>query len=295
MTGETSSAARTWHGRHAAEPGPELPPGKGASDENFPVASLLISRPLRPHVRAFYAFARAADDVADSPSLSAEEKIRRLDAFEAGLEPGGEAPAVSRTLGQSLAATGVSDGHAHALLAAFRLDAIKARHGSWDELAAYCSLSAHPVGRYMLDLHGEGPECHAASDALTAALQVLNHLQDLRDDYTRLDRIYLPLDWLAREKVEEQDLGRDRSSPGLRRVIDRALDGCDRWLDQAEPLAGLLASRRLAAEVRVIHALARRLSARLRREDPLAGRVRLRGADKVAALAAGARQLVAVG
>ena len=132
----------------------EAPSGKGAADENFPVASLLVARKLRPHVGAFYAFARAADDIADSPDLAAAEKLRRLDLFEAGLAPGAAGPEKAVRLRRSLAETGVSDAHPRMLLDAFRMDARKNRHASWAELAGYCSLSAHPVGGFMLDLQG---------------------------------------------------------------------------------------------------------------------------------------------
>ena len=269
----------------------EAPSGKGAGDENFPVASHLVARRLRPHVHAFYAFARAADDIADSPSLTPDEKLRRLDLFEAGLAPGAAGPEKALRLRRSLNETGVGDRHARALLQAFRMDAVKRRYADWDDLAGYCRLSAHPVGRFMLELHGEGEAPGPASDALTAALQVLNHLQDLGQDYRALDRIYLPGDWMQAEGVAEADLAADRASPGLRGVIDRCLDGCDVWLAQADPLPRLIGSRRLGAEAAVIRALARRLSRRLRRQDPLAGRVRLTRADVAAAVLAGLGRL----
>ncbi len=265
----------------------ETPSGKGSGDENFPVASLLIAPRLRPHVLAFYAFARAADDIADSPDLPAAEKLRRLDAFEAGLAPGAAAPLKAVRLRDSLTETGVPDRHARNLLAAFRQDVTKPRYADWDELIAYCALSAHPVGRYLLDLHGEDRATWPAGDALCAALQVLNHLQDCGDDRRRLDRVYLPQGWLAEAGTGVTALDAAAASPGLRAVLDRCLDGCDRLLDRAEPLAGLIRSRRLAAEVAVIRRLARRLAARLRRADPLAMRVRHSRTDLLAGLLAG--------
>lgn len=263
--------------------------GKSARDENFPVGSRLIAARLRPHVAAFYAFARAADDVADAPSLPATEKLRLLDRLEAGLDGTADAPDCARLLHADLARCGVSDTHARDLLAAFRRDAANPRCADWDDLMGYCALSAHPVGRFLLDLHGESPArapaAYAASDALCAALQVLNHLQDIAADCRGLDRIYLPQDWLAAEGVAEADLLAPASGPGLRRVINRALDGCDGLLARAAALPGELRSRRLAAESATILALARRLSARLRRDDPLARRVALsRGDFALAAL-----------
>jgi phytoene/squalene synthetase len=106
-----------------------------------------------------------------------------------------------------------------------------------------------------------------------------------------MDRVYLPQDWMAEAGIGLPDLDATRTSPGLRRVLDRCLDGCDRLLERAQPLAGRLHSRRLAAEVAVIHRLARRLAGRLGRADPLAGRVVLTTGDKLAGAVAGLLRL----
>ncbi len=263
-----------------------------ARQENFPVGSVLIHKHLRPHVMAFYAFARAADDVADDPHLAPPERLRRLDAFETGLD-GASGPAEAVRLRASLRARGITDRHARDLLAAFRQDATVDSYPDWPALMGYCALSAAPVGRYLLDLHGEGRGAWAASDALCAALQVLNHLQDLGPDRRRLDRVYLPADWLAAEGADLTLLDASRSAPALRRVIDRTLDRCDALLRQAAPLPRIIASRRLRAEAAVILHLAQRVSHRLRRADPLAGRVRLSPSDTAAALARGLPTLAA--
>ncbi len=263
------------------------PASRRARGENFPVGSRLLRRELRPHVARLYAFARAADDVADAPDLAPGEKLRRLDAFEAALG-GGAGPAEAVALRASLAETGVTDRHARDLLLAFRRDAVEGRCADWAALAAYCAHSAHPVGRHMLDLHGEDAAARPASDALCAALQVLNHLQDLGPDRRRLDRVYLPLDWMARAGAGVGDLDAEAASPALRAVIDRALDATDALLARAAPLPRLVASPRLAGECAAILGLARRLSARLRRADPLAARVALSRRDFAGAAAAGA-------
>ncbi len=270
----------------------ETPSGKGAGDENFPVGSWLIAKHLRPHVMRFYAFARAADDIADNPDLAPEEKVRRLDAFEAGLAPGAAAPGVATRLRDSLAETSVPDDCARNLLIAFRQDATKLRYADWAELMGYCANSAHPVGRYLLHLHGEDAGTHVPADALCAALQVLNHLQDLGDDRRKLDRVYLPADWMAEAEIDVTALDAEFSYPGLRKVIDRCLGGCDHLLDISESLAARIRDRRLAAEVAVIQCLARRLSARLRREDPLMGRVKHSWIDLAAGALAGLSRLL---
>ena len=269
-----------------ATTGPAPAMRRAARGENFPVGSLLLRRDLRPHVMRFYAFARAADDVADDPALPPAERLRRLDAFEAALA-GGPGPAEGAALRRSLAETGVSDAHARGLLTAFRRDATEGRCADWAALADYCAHSAHPVGRHMLDLHGEGPGARDPSDALTAALQILNHLQDLGPDRRRLDRVYLPLDWMAEAGAPLADLDAGAASPALRSVIDRALDACDDLLARAAPLPRRVRSPRLAGECAAIGRLARRLAARLRRSDPLAARVSLSRADFAAAALAG--------
>src|SRR6202167_6255635 len=87
--------------------------------------------------------------------------------------------------------------HALDVLTAFRMDVTKLRYEDWDEVIHYCRYSAMPVGRFMLDVHGESPSTWPASDALCAGLQINNHLQDCGKDYRDLNRVYLPRDALA--------------------------------------------------------------------------------------------------
>ncbi|MGH6621383.1 MAG: squalene synthase HpnC [Alphaproteobacteria bacterium] len=256
----------------------ETPSGKSAASENFPVGSFLLPARLRPHVAAFYAFARAIDDIADNPALAAADKIARLDGFAAALTGPAAGPGYEKAerLRASLAATGVTAQHGLDLIAAFKLDAVKLRYVDWRELIEdYCMLSAAPVGRYLLDLHGEDRAGYRASDALCNALQVLNHLQDCAEDYRALDRVYLPGDWMAAEGVTVEALTAPALAPGLRRVIDRCLDDTDALIAHARTLPGRLRNRRLAMESAAIVNIAARLSTHLRRRDPLAERVAL--------------------
>ena len=256
----------------------EAPSGKGAGDENFPVGSWLLPAKHRPHVMAFYNFVRAADDIADHAELSATDKLARLEVFEQALlgEPAALASLPkAETLRSSLAATGVTPRHALDLLQAFKQDVAKLRYDDWRDLLGYCSLSASPVGRFLLDLHGESTDLYALSDPLCDALQVLNHLQDCRDDFLNLNRIYLPKESFVAAGIDVDDVGRSAASKGMRHVLDEALDGTDELLRRSATLARSMTSRRLAAETAVIHAMARTLSAKLRVEDPLATRVSL--------------------
>jgi farnesyl-diphosphate farnesyltransferase len=266
----------------------ETPSGKWRDSENFPVGSFLIRRDLRPHVHAFYRFARNADDIADNPALTGGEKIERLDRMAAILDgaSGQDSPAAA-AMRKSLLETGTTAQHCHDVLHAFRLDAVKLRYRDWDDLMAYCRYSASPVGRQLLDLHGEGRNTWPASDALCSALQVLNHLQDCAQDYRLLDRVYLPLTDLATAGTGVEELAANASSPALRRVLDRMLDRTAALIDQARGLRPLVASSGLRWECGVIVELAARLLRRLRQGDPVATRVKLRRSDFFAAFVIG--------
>jgi squalene synthase HpnC len=254
----------------------DISSGKGAGDENFPVGSWLLPARLRPHVATFYAFARAIDDIADNPDLAAEDKIARLERFEAavtGREAGDPALATGHKMAMSLEQTGVTARHCVDLIAAFKQDAVKLRYRDWADLIGYCELSANPVGRYLLDLHGESTAAYPASDGLCSALQVINHLQDCQADYRALDRVYLPLDWMAQAGIDVAELDRPSASPGLRRVLDTCLEANTDLMLLAKTLPERLRSPRLAMESAVILRLADRLIRELRDRDPLAQRV----------------------
>lgn len=251
------------------------PPSRNSGAENFPVGSLLISRRLRPSVAAFYAAARAADDIADDPNLNGAEKRKQLDRFEAALNGDLEGIDVASAIRAREALDGTGLGHLRQLLRAFRHDAVQPRCADWDALLAYCADSANPVGHFLLDLQDEEPSDYPQSDALCTALQVLNHLQDCGDDYRMLDRIYLPADWMVELGVPESTLAGTQATQGLREVLRRCLDEIDLLLAEAAPLPLRLRSTRLALESAAILALAEALAERLKRQDPLAGRVQL--------------------
>jgi hydroxysqualene synthase len=254
--------------------------GKDRRDENFPVGSWLIHRTLRPHVHAFYGFARNADDIADSPSLSPDEKVARLDIMEAVLLGRSDigSPSALR-LRESLAQTAVTSRHACELLIAFRRDATKQRYATVEELYDYCRYSAAPVGRYVLDLHGESNRAYAPSDALCQALQILNHMQDCVQDLRTLDRCYIPKALLAEFDCSITDLQRREETAGMRCVFDSLLHRVDHMTGFAVDLPKRTKDRRLRLETAVIVGLAMRLASRLKNEDPIAGRVRLKKID----------------
>ncbi len=241
--------------------------------ENFPVASFILRREHREAVMAFYRFARKADDIADDPTRPPDDKRLRLDEMRRALagEGGGDTEACD--LRRAALRRDLSVSHGLELLEAFRRDVDTPRYGTFEELLDYCRYSAMPVGRFVLDVHGESPNLWPASDALCAALQVINHLQDCRKDFLEMDRVYLPLEDLRKEACAVEDLGADQASPGLRRVI-RGLAGRTRLLLEASrPFAAGIRDSRLAYEVAVIQKLAEDLTDLLHRRDPLSEHV----------------------
>jgi len=252
------------------------PSGKNKGTENFPVGSALIRPDLRPHVHAYYRWARMADDIADNPALPAEDKIARLDLMEAVLkDPARRDVPVAAEMRESLKATHVPEVDCTDLLIAFRWDATKLRYDDWADLMTYCRHSASPVGRYLLDVHGEDPAGKHCSDALCDALQVINHLQDCKADYLELNRVYVPLDHLRAEGIGVEALAEPAASPALRRVLDRLLDETDELMKRARNLPAVLRDTRLRCESATIVRLADTLIGHLRRRDPLAERVKL--------------------
>jgi len=249
--------------------------GKGHHDENFPVASRLISPRHRGAILAFYEFVRIADDMADHATLPPQQKLDLLDRLEAGLLGQHDDIREATALRTVLRERKLSPRHAQDLLTAFRMDVTKLRYRDWDDLMNYCTYSAMPVGRYVLDVHGEDHSTWPANDALCAALQIINHLQDCQKDYRDLDRVYVPTDALAAAAAAVEELGKDKSSPALRQCLRGLAIRTGGLLDHSASFSPSIRDLRLALEVAVIQALARRLVALLMARDPLSERVHL--------------------
>jgi squalene synthase HpnC len=249
--------------------------GKGHRDENFPVASRLIHPRHRAPILAFYEFVRTADDIADHSSLEREEKLALLDRLEATLLGKSDDDPVGVALRIELATCQLSPRHAQDLLTAFRMDVTKLRYRDWEDLIGYCTCSAMPVGRFVLYVHGESRAIWPANDALCAALQVINHLQDCGADYRNLDRVYIPLDVLAESGAVVEGLGVERASPALLDAIHRLARRTADLLRRSRPFSASIEDARLGLEVAVIQSLAERLVSLLSRRDPLSQRVHL--------------------
>ena len=267
--------------------------GKGNNDENFPVASRLIAARHRPVILAFYNFVRTADDIADHASISPDEKLKRLDRLEQSLNGTCDIEPEGVILREALERRSLTPRHAQDLLRAFRQDVTQSRYASWDELIDYCAYSAMPVGRFVLDVHGESRDNWPASDALCAALQIINHLQDCAADYKTIYRVYLPLDALSEQGVSVEALSESRASPALLGVLHALADRTALLLDRGRNLPVSIADTRLALEIAVIQRLAARLLMLLQSRDPLSEPVHVGKVEKFSiAATAAARTLV---
>jgi squalene synthase HpnC len=247
----------------------ELQSGKGHGDENFPVASFLIAPKNRAPVMAFYNFVRAADDVADSATAAPEEKLRLLEQMRQSLA--GESNSVPEgvALRTILAERRLSPVHALDLLEAFRRDCTKLRYRDWDDLIDYCRYSAMPVGRFVLDVHGEDRSLWPANNALCSALQVINHLQDCAKDYRELNRVYIPEPLLVQVGIGVEALGEDKANPALAGVISGLARQNADLLEVSRPFARGIRDGRLALEVDLIQTRADDLNTMLINRDPL--------------------------
>lgn len=253
----------------------ELRSGKGDRDENFPVASWIIHPRHRALILAYYNFVRTADDIADHATLTADEKLRYLDLFEAELLGKGDTQAEAVALRRALAERGMAPRHALDVLIAFRMDVTKLRYENWDEVIHYCRYSAMPVGRFMLDVHGESTSTWAASDALCAGLQINNHLQDCGKDFRELNRVYLPRDALAASGASVEQLGLAQSPPAMLACLQGLAVRNEALLNEGRSLSAEIRDFRLGVDVAVIQAYADRIARLLKVRDPLRERVHL--------------------
>jgi len=253
----------------------ELRSGKSYRDENFPVASFLIHPRHRGVILAFYNFVRTADDIADHATLPAPDKLAYLDLLEAELLGKGDSQKEAVSLRSALAERGLPPRHALDLLAAFRMDVTKLRYENWDDLIHYCRYSAMPVGRFVLDVHGESSSTWTANDALCAALQINNHLQDCGKDFESLNRVYLPRDALEAAGATVEMLGSAKAPPQLLRCLHALAARNESLLAESKSFSTEVKDFRLGLEISVIYAFADRIVRLLKVRDPLSERVHL--------------------
>ncbi len=252
--------------------------------ENFPVASWLLPKKLRNPIAAIYCFARTADDFADEGVVAPQIRLKNLDLMDRALDDIGQGIYPSEPLYAALADAIHSNSLPiqlfKDLLTAFRQDVTKKRYASFDELMNYCRCSANPVGRLLLHLcKVRNPGDLERSDSICSALQLINFLQDLHQDYTETGRIYIPLDELKRFGVTEDDIADRISNQAMGRLMEYQIKRATSMLGAGAPLCKRLGGR-MGLELRLIVLGGLRILQRLNgRQDNLFSRPRLTTTD----------------
>ena len=262
---------------------------KQSSDENFPVGKL-ISKKLRPLVKAYYEAARRADDIADNPDLSSKDKITQLDDAERafyGKENLTKSYPEMFELGKLFQKENLSAGLYTDLLVAFRRDSENKKIEIWEQLLDYCKYSAAPVGRFMLAIHDENPMTYLPAETLCAILQIVNHLQDMKYDAMSNRRFYLPQQMMQQYGVVESDIFLNKCSQPLKLLIDDICQRLQKMLDDAAVLPAIVKSLRLKAELGVIISLTNSMLKKIENSDVLATEVKLSSFDWFKALTIG--------
>ncbi|MEE4489043.1 squalene synthase HpnC [Streptomyces sp. BE230] len=234
-----------------------------AADENFPVAPFFLPRAWRDDLMAVYGFARLVDDIGDGDlapggadarhlgldPAEGEDRLAMLDALETDLRriftTTGESPhhPLLVALRPTVRRRALTPEPFLGLIEANRQDQKIRRYGTYEELLAYCELSANPVGLLVLQLTGTAsPERVRRSDAVCTALQIVEHLQDVTEDLRR-DRIYLPADDMARFHVTESDLAAPSGGAAVRALIAYEAERAGDLLNEGTPLVGSVHGR----------------------------------------------------
>ncbi|EGX59886.1 squalene/phytoene synthase [Streptomyces zinciresistens K42] len=231
-----------------------------AAVENFPVAPFFLPRAWRADLMAVYGFARLVDDIGDGDLAAggadarllgaapedADDRLVLLDACEADLRrvfDGTPRHPLLRRLQPTVRRCSLTPEPFLGLIAANRQDQLVGRYETYDDLLAYCELSANPVGRLVLAVTGTAtPERIRRSDAVCTALQIVEHLQDVAEDLGR-DRIYLPAEDMKRFHVEENDLAQKTAGASVRALIAYETERARSLLDEGAPLVGSVHGR----------------------------------------------------
>ncbi|ADC72014.1 squalene synthase HpnC [Thioalkalivibrio sp. K90mix] len=251
--------------------------------ENFPVASWLLPARLRGPVAAIYCFARDADDLADEDQRPVDERRADLVAMQERVQiledPAAESEPEWIALADARQRFGLPAAPFVDLVDAFIQDLEQTRYATFGEVVEYCRRSANPVGRLMLYLDGNPTEeMIGYSDAVCSALQLINFYQDLHQDLTENDRIYLPQDEMAQYGVSEETIAAGQTTFQLRNLMQFQYARADRLLRAGAPLGGMLRGR-MGLEIRAIINGGARVLWRLRQQDDVFARPRLRARD----------------
>lgn len=239
-------------------------------NENFPVG-MLVKPKFQTIIKAYYTVARFADDIADSSLLSKEEKIAKLnDIRDAFLNPlTGNSYMNIRKLGKMFVAEQLDASLFTDLLVAFERDAEQKKISIWEELLDYCRYSAAPVGRFLLALHDENPSAYLPAENLCIILQILDHLGDIKDDYSLLRRVYIPDDILSQYNICKTDLGLSYTKPEIKEMLAEIIAKLEAMQADTKVLPSLIKDFRLRFEVCVILSLTNSMIQKYKKVDIL--------------------------
>ena len=264
--------------------------GKTYKDENFPVSSFLINKNIKKHIRNFYFYARTADDIADNKKLSSNAKMEILEELNNILSRKTKSDvSILNNLINSLNELNLSIKNAQDLLKAFKLDTYKKRYKNWGELINYCKYSANPVGRFVIDVSyilekrnfHDKDKIYKASDNLCTSLQIINHLQDCKNDFLELDRIYIPISMFEKFNSKQSEIKENMSSDNFKLLKIQIINKVEELLEQSKAGLKLIKLTKLRKETLIIFHIARKLCYLLKNNDPLEKNVKLSRIDLI--------------
>ena len=257
--------------------------GKSYSDENFPVASFLMTKKIRSIVRVFYFFARMADDIADHQKLSSNQKKKILLFFDNAISKSKKTN--NKVLDKMIARfKELPSGKKYSrnLLKAFMMDASNKKYKNWNDLLYYCKFSANPVGRFVIDAVNERKnieKIYEASDSLCTALQIINHIQDCKKDFKELNRVYIPESFFKKYSLDKKTLRKSKSEENFERLKIEIIDNVLTSLRKTKLGLRKIQSWRLRKETLIILNIAKRLCNLLKINDPLEKQIKLSRID----------------
>jgi len=257
--------------------------GKSHSDENFPVASFLMTKKIRSIVRVFYFFARMADDIADHQKLSSNQKKKILLFFDNAISKSKKTN--NKVLDKMIARfKELPSGKKYSrnLLKAFMMDASNKKYKNWNDLLYYCKFSANPVGRFVIDAVNERKnieKIYEASDNLCTALQIINHIQDCKKDFKELNRVYIPESFFKKYSLDKKILRKSKSEENFEKLKIEIIDNVLTSLRKTKLGLREIQSWRLRKETLIILNIAKRLCNLLKINDPLEKQIKLSRID----------------
>lgn len=264
---------------------------KNKNQENFPVGMMIFGKDKRQIVSDYYKFARYADDIADNPDIKPQNKVNKLyqleDIFLKNKDYKGQKLKFAVKLREEFNKFQLSTSLATDLLIAFRKDSMGFEYQTWGQLVDYCKYSAAPVGRFMLAIHNENPSTYLPATSLCVALQIVNHIQDIKYDNQVLKRVYLPAEMMKKYNVTADDLLKEKSSLGLRKLIEKIMNQTKGLIKEGSILPSIIRSKNLRTEVCIILSLTNIMIKKILKGDVLAKNIKLSKWDWLKAVISG--------